>query len=86
MLSGAELIGRAQAEAGHVDGRRRVLTGAVTAMIVLGLCLFRRDSVSVVTARVTERIPRVRVEGVPRGSAIPPTRSPRCLPSDGRSN
>ncbi|MEV5212482.1 hypothetical protein AB0K35_33890 [Micromonospora sp. NPDC053740] len=39
LLVGAELIGRAQAEAGYVDGRRRVLTGAVTAMIVLGLCL-----------------------------------------------
>ncbi|WP_229695056.1 helix-turn-helix domain-containing protein [Streptomyces lacrimifluminis] len=37
-------------QAGHVDGRRRVLTGAVTAMIVLGLCLFRRESVAVVIA------------------------------------
>jgi hypothetical protein len=70
VLAVPERIGQAQAEAGHVDGRRRVLTGAVTAMIVLGLCLFRRESVGVVTARVTERIPRVRVEGAPSGSAV----------------
>lgn len=30
-------------------------------MIVLGLCLFRRESAGVVTAQVTERIPRVPV-------------------------
>ena len=64
------LIERAQVEAGHVDGRQRVLTGAVTVMIVLGLCLFRRESVGVVTARVTERIPRVRIEGVPSAPAV----------------
>lgn len=29
VLAGPQLIGRAQAEAGHVDGRRRVLTDAV---------------------------------------------------------
>jgi hypothetical protein len=75
VLAGSELIGRAQAEAGHVDGRRRVLTGAVTAMIVLGLCLFRRESVGVVTGRVTERIPRVRVEGTPSGSAVSKARA-----------
>jgi hypothetical protein len=75
VLAGPELIGRAQAEAGHVDGRRRVLTGGVTAMIVLGLCLFRRESVGVVTARVTEPIPRVRVEGVPSGSAVSKARA-----------
>jgi len=75
VLAAPELIGRAQAEAGHVDGRRRVLTGAVTAMIVLGLCLFRRESVAVVTARVTEPIPRVRVEGTPSGSAVSKARA-----------
>lgn len=75
LLSGPELIERAQAQAGHVDGRRRVLTGAVTAMIVLGLCLFRRESVAVVTARVTEPIPRVRVEGTPSGSAVSKARA-----------
>jgi Transposase DDE domain/Insertion element 4 transposase N-terminal len=75
VLAGPELIGQAQAQAGHVDGRRRVLTGAVTAMIVLGLCLFRRESVAVVTARVTEPIPRVRVEGTPSGSAVSKARA-----------
>jgi len=52
-----------------------VLTGAVTAMIVLGLCLFRWESVAVVTARVTEAIPRVRVEGTPSGSAVSKARA-----------
>jgi Transposase DDE domain/Insertion element 4 transposase N-terminal len=75
VLVDPESISRAQAEAGHVDGRRRVLTGAVTAMIVLGLCLFRRESVGVVTARVTATIPRVRVEGVPSGSAVSKART-----------
>lgn len=75
VLAGPELVGRAQAQAGHVDGRRRVLTGAVTALIVLGLCLFRRESVGVVTARVTERIPRVRVEGTPSGPAVSKARA-----------
>lgn len=70
VLVDPELIGRAQAVAGHVDGRRRVLTGAVTAMIVLGLCLFRRESIGVVTGRVTARIPRVRVEGAPSAAAV----------------
>ncbi|MFV2122926.1 transposase domain-containing protein [Micromonospora sp. LOL_013] len=51
---------------GHVDARRRVLTGAVTVMIVLGLCLFRRESTSVVTAR----IPRTRVESTPTAAAV----------------
>lgn len=75
VLAGPELVGRAQAVAGHVDARRRVLTGAVTVMIVLGLCLFWRESVGVVTGRVTERIPRVRVEGVPSGSAVSKARA-----------
>lgn len=75
VLACPELIGRAQAEAGHVDGRRRVLTGTVTAMIVLGLCLFRRESVAVVTARVAGPIPRVRVEGAPSGSAVSKARA-----------
>ncbi len=75
VLAAPELIGRAQAEAGYVDGRRRVLTGAVTAMIVLGLCLFRRESVAVVTARVTAPIPRVRVEGTPSGPAVSKARA-----------
>jgi len=70
LLADAALIERAQAVVGHVDARRRVLTGAVTVMIVLGLCLFRRESTSVVTARVTSRIPRTRVEGTPTAAAV----------------
>ena len=64
------VIGQALAMVGHVDARRRVLTAAVTAMIVLGLCLFRRESVGVVTGRVTERIPRTRIEGTPSAAGV----------------
>jgi hypothetical protein len=75
VLAGPELIARAQAEAGHVDARQRVLTGAVTVMIVLGLCLFRRESTAVVTARVTSRIPRTWVEGAPSAAAVSKARA-----------
>jgi hypothetical protein len=75
VLADPEVIGQALATVAHVDARRRVLTGAVTAMIVLGLCLFRRESVAVVTARVTARIPRTRVEGTPSAAAVSKARS-----------
>lgn len=70
MLADAAIVERARVAAGHVDARQRVLTGAVTVMIVLGLCLFRRESTAVVTARVTSRIPRTRVEGTPSAAAV----------------
>jgi hypothetical protein len=70
VVADPEVIGRALTVVGHVDARRRVLTAAVTTMIVLGLCLFRRESVGVVTARVTARIPRARIEGTPSGTGV----------------
>lgn len=75
VLAGRELVGEALRTAGHVDQRRRVLTGAVTVMLVLGLCLFRRESTAVVTARVTSRIPRTRIEGIPTAAAVSAARS-----------
>jgi hypothetical protein len=37
---------------GHIDQRRRVLTGAVTVLVTLGLCLFRREGYELVLARM----------------------------------
>jgi hypothetical protein len=70
VVADPEVIGQALAVVGHVDARRRVLTAAVTAMIVLGLCLFRRESAAVVTGRVTGRIPRTRIEGTPSAAGV----------------
>jgi hypothetical protein len=75
VLVDPRVIGQAQAAAGHVDARRRVLTGVVTTMIVLGLCLFRREGTAVVTGRVTSRIPRTRVEGAPSAAAVSKARA-----------
>jgi hypothetical protein len=75
MLVDAEMIGQALAVVGHVDARRRVLTAVVTVMIVLGLCLFRRESMAVVTARVTSPIPRTRIEGAPSAAAVSKARA-----------
>lgn len=70
VVADPEVIGQALAVVGYVDARRRVLTIAVTTMIVLGLCLFRRESVGVVTGRVTARIPRTRIEGTPSAAGV----------------
>lgn len=40
------------AAAGHVDARRRMLPGVVTVLAVLALCLFRRESYTLVLGRV----------------------------------
>jgi len=47
LLADGEVIVAALARAGHVDARRRVLTGAVTVAVILGLCLFRKDNYDV---------------------------------------
>ncbi|MEU5943927.1 IS4 family transposase, partial [Micromonospora sp. NPDC047548] len=70
VVADPDVIEQALAVVGHVDARRRVLTAAVTAMIVLGLCLFRRESAGVVTGRVTARIPRTRIEGTPSAAGV----------------
>ena len=62
--------------AGHTDKRRRVLTGLVTVTIVLGLCLFRRDSYSLVIARVLPTSPRQILDGgPPTGQALSAART-----------
>ena len=64
------------ATAGHVDKRRRVLTGLVTVTAVLGLCLFRRESYDLVLARVLPGSPaQVLDGGPPTGQALSSARA-----------
>src|SRR6266568_621293 len=57
------LRGAALASEGHVDARRRMLTGEVTVAAVLGLCLFSGEGYDSVLARV--------VPAVAPGAAVP---------------
>jgi Insertion element 4 transposase N-terminal len=52
--------------------RCRVLTGAVTVAVILGLCLFRRDNYDVVLARVMGLLPGALApgDGPPSGQAL----------------
>lgn len=64
------------ATAGHTDKRRRVLTGLVTVTAILGLCLFRRDSYSLVIARILPTSPRQILDGgPPTGQALSTART-----------
>src|SRR6266508_2128526 len=76
-LVGGNTVGVALAQAGHVDGRRRVLTGMVTVLTVLGLCLFRSEGYDSVLARVLPLLPGVLAPGapVPTASALSPART-----------
>jgi hypothetical protein len=51
-LPGEQAVTKALARAGHVDARRRALTGPVTVEVVLGLCLFSGEGYDSVLARV----------------------------------
>jgi Insertion element 4 transposase N-terminal/Transposase DDE domain len=51
-LAGGEAVGVAVARAGHVDRRRRELTGQATVEAVLGLCLFSGQGYDAVLAQV----------------------------------
>ena len=62
-LAGGEAVRAALASEGHVDARRRVLTGEVTVAAVLGLCLFSGEGYDSVLARV--------VPAVAPGAAVP---------------
>jgi hypothetical protein len=59
-------VEEALAEAGHVDGRRRVLTGEATVHAVLGLCLFNGEGYDSVLARTMPLLGGV----VPSGAAL----------------
>jgi hypothetical protein len=58
------------AAVGYHDRRKRVLTAPVVVAVILGLCLFRRESYDLVIGRVLADVPRVRVEGPPTGPAL----------------
>ena len=76
-LAGGAGVSAALTRAGHVDGRRRVLTGVVTVVTVLGLCLFRSEGYDAVLARVLTLLPGVLTPGatVPTGSALSQART-----------
>jgi hypothetical protein len=76
-LAGGAEVSAALIRAGHVDARRRVLTGVVTVVTVLGLCLFRSEGYDAVLARVLALLPGVLTPGVevPSGSALSQART-----------
>jgi len=77
LLAGGDVIAAALAREGHVDLRRRVLTGVVTVVAVLGLCLFRREGYDSVLARVMAALPGALGPGdtAPTGQALSQART-----------
>jgi hypothetical protein len=77
LLARADVVAAALASQGHVDARRRMLTGVVTVVAILGLCLFRRDNYDLVLARVTAALPGVLAPGdrPPTGQALSQARA-----------
>ncbi len=59
---------------GYTDRRRRVLTGAATMLVVLGLCLFRREGYDLVLARMAAALPGMFIAGPPTAQALSPAR------------
>ena len=80
VVSDEEAITAGLTAVGHVDRRRRVFTGLVTVVTVLGLCLFRQENYDLVIGRVLAGVPRVLVEGRPSGPALSKARG--RLPDD----
>lgn len=64
------LITAGLAAAGHIDRRRRILTGLVTVAAILGLCLYRRENYDLVLARILPVTPRLLIDGRPTGQAL----------------
>jgi hypothetical protein len=63
-------VAAALAGAGHVDRRRRVLTGEVTVQVVLGLCLFSGEGYDSVLARLVPLLGgAAAVGGAPPGAS-----------------
>jgi len=73
VLADSQAVRVALAGEGHVDARRRVLTGEVTATAVLGLCLFSGEGYDSVLARVAPAT--APGAAVPSGSALPQARA-----------
>jgi len=70
-LAGPGAIGAALAAAGHVDERVRLLPGAVTMAVVLGLCLFCGEGYDSVLAKVLAVVgPLGAASTVPTASAL----------------
>jgi hypothetical protein len=75
LLSGlvdSAAVGAALAAAGHVDRRRRMLTGEATVHVVLGLCLFSGEGYDSVLGRVMPLLGGAAMVGgaVPTGAAL----------------
>jgi hypothetical protein len=70
-------VEEALAEAGHVDGRRRVLPGEATVHAVLGLCLFSGEGYDSVLGRVMPLLGGAAAVGgvVPSGAALSQARA-----------
>ena len=75
LLSDPELAWSRLAGCGHADRRRRVLTGAVTVLVVLGLCVFRREGYDLVLARMAAAAPWMFLDGPPSGAALSQARA-----------
>jgi Insertion element 4 transposase N-terminal/Transposase DDE domain len=73
LLADGQVITAALARERHVDLRKRVLTGAVTVAVILGLCLFRKDNYDLVLARMLATL----APGTPppTGQALSPARA-----------
>jgi hypothetical protein len=66
-LAGSGAVRAALASCGHVDARRRVLTGEVTVKVVLGLGLFSGEGYDSVLAKVMPAL----AGSVPPGAGVP---------------
>lgn len=75
LLSDPETVWARLAGCGYTDRRRRVLTGAVTVLMVLGLCVFRREGYDLVLARMAAALPPMFVDGPPSGAALSQART-----------
>lgn len=76
-LAGGDAISAALTASGHVDVRRRVLTGETTVLSILGLCLYSGEGYDSVLARVLPAVPGALAPGgkVPTGSALSQARA-----------
>lgn len=72
LLADWDVIAAGLVREGHADVRSRVLTGAVTVAVILGLCLFRQDNYDVVLARMAAAMPGMLAPGQrpPTGQAL----------------